>query len=269
MTDAARSLRQRNQPGLASADKPEEPSAFDSQQRPAMRFFEPLPLGGNAFMAPLAPPPEQREINWRRIAFYAGLVVGACLLLGGVVYALLSSTNAKPQPDAVAVAPQVEPAKKPPVSPEPPVQPAAAVEQKPEAAAPVAEAPVAPAVAAAEPPKPAEAEARPARESGSTASESKSSARKSARRVEKIEKPSRADVIAAMARVQPAVKACFAGTHGVVTVDMTVKGSGRVSQANVTGQTGAIGSCIARAVRKAKFPEFTADSISIRYPMQF
>jgi hypothetical protein len=78
---------------------------------------------------------------------------------------------------------------------------------------------------------------------------------------------SRAQVIAAMRKVQPQVSACFHGTSGVATADITIVGrTGRVTTAQVSGQTGAVGSCIARAVRGATFPTFKAESLSIRYP---
>ena len=71
-----------------------------------------------------------------------------------------------------------------------------------------------------------------------------------------------------MARVQPAVKACFGSKHGVATADIKILGStGRVTSAQVSGQSGTLGSCVARAVRGAKFPRFTDESLSIRYPM--
>lgn len=272
MTDAARSLRQRNQPDLASADPQPQPSAADSQSRPALRFYEPLPLGSDAFMAPLAPPPEPHEFNWRRIALYGGLALGACLLLGGVGYALLSSSKPKAEPIALGV--QAAPAKKPapPAKPEPVAMKAEAakIDAKPAVAAPAIAAPATAAAAATEPTATAPAAVQ-AEQATAAATDSKSSARKSTRRAKKpIDKPSRAQVIAAMTRVQPAVKACFGGTHGVATAEMKIKGdSGRVSSVDVSGQPGSIGSCIARAVRKARFPEFTDDSISIRYPMQY
>lgn len=83
------------------------------------------------------------------------------------------------------------------------------------------------------------------------------------------EKPSRADVIKAMNGVKKAVSACAKGKGGVATASITVAGpTGRVKSAQIQGQTGAVGSCIARAVRKARFPKFKANSFQIKYPFR-
>jgi hypothetical protein len=78
---------------------------------------------------------------------------------------------------------------------------------------------------------------------------------------------SRAQVIGAMQRIQPEVSACFRGTSGGATADVTILGrTGRVTTAQISGQTGVVGSCIARAVRKATFPTFKAETLTIKYP---
>ena len=84
--------------------------------------------------------------------------------------------------------------------------------------------------------------------------------------------PSRDETLAAMRGVESAVRACATGQNitGTATVEITISGStGRVSTANVTGITGPVGSCIARAVRMAKFPHFTKPSFGIKYPYRF
>jgi hypothetical protein len=74
-------------------------------------------------------------------------------------------------------------------------------------------------------------------------------------------------VIAAMQRVTPTVRACFGQRHGKATVLMTVIGkTGRVTTARVTGQRGAVGSCIARAVRRTRLPAFGQRKLQISYP---
>jgi hypothetical protein len=86
------------------------------------------------------------------------------------------------------------------------------------------------------------------------------------------EAPSRDETLAAMRGVESAVRACAAGqsVQGTAEVQMTVSGStGRVTTANVNGITGAVGSCIARAVRSAKFPHFTKPTFAIKYPYRF
>jgi len=82
--------------------------------------------------------------------------------------------------------------------------------------------------------------------------------------------PSRTEVVRALQAVQPQVAACAGGRGGVVTVNVTVGGSGRVRNAQVTGEYQGTreGSCVARAVRRARFPEFRQDSFSVRYPFR-
>ena len=80
-------------------------------------------------------------------------------------------------------------------------------------------------------------------------------------------KPSRAQVIAAMRRVTPAVDACFGKSHGKVRVAITVLGAtGRITTAKVTGRSGRVGSCIARAVRQARLPKFAQRKLEVSYP---
>ena len=57
---------------------------------------------------------------------------------------------------------------------------------------------------------------------------------------------------------------------GVATVTLTVRGSGQVSHALVGGTFAGTpqGSCIARAVKLARFPSFSDDSVRITYPFQ-
>jgi hypothetical protein len=79
--------------------------------------------------------------------------------------------------------------------------------------------------------------------------------------------PSRSQVIAAMQRVAPAVSVCFGRRYGSAKVLVTVLGeTGRVTTARVTGQRGKIGSCIARAVRRARLPKFQQRKLEISYP---
>lgn len=86
------------------------------------------------------------------------------------------------------------------------------------------------------------------------------------------EAPSRDEVLAAMRGVESAVRACVAGEQptGTAEVALSVAGdTGRVTSANVTGITGSAGTCIARAVRNARFPHFTKPVFSIKYPYHF
>ena len=80
--------------------------------------------------------------------------------------------------------------------------------------------------------------------------------------------PDRDAVIAAMRAIQPLVSACAEERHGVATVEITVGSSGRVRSALVTGDFAGTpeGSCVARAVRRARFPQFTQPTFEITYP---
>ncbi len=83
--------------------------------------------------------------------------------------------------------------------------------------------------------------------------------------------PTREQVLAAMRRIQPQVSGCGGTRHGVVNVSITVSGSsGRVRNAVVQGEFAGTreGSCVARAVRRARLPEFSRDSFSFNYPFR-
>jgi predicted Zn finger-like uncharacterized protein len=86
------------------------------------------------------------------------------------------------------------------------------------------------------------------------------------------ETPSREQVLSAMRGVDPEVQACAAGQPletPTASVAFTVAGAnGRPSSVRVTGVAGAIGSCIARAVRNASFPKFARAQFSINYPFK-
>jgi hypothetical protein len=281
MKQAARS------PGQQQAEpRPDAPKQRDSgprvtappplpKQKPAS-FYQPLPIGSEAFMAPLAPPPQRRVVVPRQLLWLCALGAGAGALAGAIVLAVALrgeepnaaavglGSNRAPKPSAVrAVAAEVagdlghaaKQAER--VQPQQPLPPAASAVPQPAATAAPAPAPAASAPSAA---PTAESEGDPSRAGHE---------RRAERRKEKLlERPSREQVIAAMSRVQGDVRACYGSSHGVATADLTVIGkSGRVTTAHVSGLSGTVGSCIARAVRKAQFPKFSTESISIRYPM--
>lgn len=86
------------------------------------------------------------------------------------------------------------------------------------------------------------------------------------------EQPSRDETLAAMRGVEAAVRACAANetVTGTAEVAINVAGAtGRVTSATVTGITGTVGSCIARAVRNARFPRFSRSTFTIKYPYRF
>ena len=82
------------------------------------------------------------------------------------------------------------------------------------------------------------------------------------------ETPTRDEVLGAMRGIQAQVQACGGGRTGVAQVQITVGGSGRVRSATVSGPFAgtAEGSCIARVVRSARLPRFTADSFEFAFP---
>ena len=84
------------------------------------------------------------------------------------------------------------------------------------------------------------------------------------------ETPERGAVQSAIQAVEGNVRACSPDQHGTATVRIVVASSGRVTTATVSGQFAGtpIGSCVARAVRGARFPAFSAERFEITYPFQ-
>jgi hypothetical protein len=80
--------------------------------------------------------------------------------------------------------------------------------------------------------------------------------------------PDRDAIQQALGAVTPAVQACGAGEHGVADVDIVIASSGRVTTATVNGRFAGtpIGSCIARAVRGARFAPFAQPRYEVTYP---
>jgi hypothetical protein len=209
----------------------------------------------------------------RKIALWCALGALAGASAGGIALAFLIERESA----ASAALGHIGVAAQPPAAARAEPEPERPVPDAPAAAEPALEAAAAgepPAVLPDEPPQtPAEPVAALAPAGDAPAQATPDAPRTSSRRSERRsaslpDGPSRAQVLAAMARVQPAVRACLPAGHGMATADMTILGrTGRVSSAQVSGQVGRPGSCIARAVRKARFPRFAAESISIRYPM--
>jgi hypothetical protein len=83
--------------------------------------------------------------------------------------------------------------------------------------------------------------------------------------------PSREQVMATMRAAMPALARCTGGRRGVVEVQLTVRGSGKVTYALVQGSFAGTpqGSCLARALRDVRFPEFGESSLRLSYPLQF
>ena len=82
------------------------------------------------------------------------------------------------------------------------------------------------------------------------------------------EVPDRATIQAVLQGVEASVLACGGGAHGTADVDIVIAGSGRVTTATVNGPFAGTeaGSCIARAVRGARFPPFAQTRFAVTYP---
>ena len=72
-----------------------------------------------------------------------------------------------------------------------------------------------------------------------------------------------------MSAVAPAVKRCGQGKGGTITMAVTIGKTGRVSNAAATGAYAGtpIGSCAARAVRRARFPA-SQKTLNVKYPFK-
>jgi hypothetical protein len=81
--------------------------------------------------------------------------------------------------------------------------------------------------------------------------------------------PSRDQVLKALRGVQPAVSACAKGRRGGMAIaDIVVGSSGRVKSVRVSKVGGPVASCIARAVRRARFPKFADRTFSVKFPFK-
>jgi hypothetical protein len=83
------------------------------------------------------------------------------------------------------------------------------------------------------------------------------------------EAPTREQVMAGFNAIESALTQCAAGKHGIVTLDATIANSGRVSYAVIAGafKGTPAGSCMARAARAARFPQFSQPSLKVSYPV--
>jgi hypothetical protein len=81
--------------------------------------------------------------------------------------------------------------------------------------------------------------------------------------------PTREEIVAGFEQARAAIDTCAAGKHGTVKIQATIANSGRVASALVDGVFGGTpeGSCIARAVRAARFPQFSQASLKVNYPI--
>ena len=82
------------------------------------------------------------------------------------------------------------------------------------------------------------------------------------------EQPSRNQVIERLEAVRSSVRACAAGRSGVADLDITIAHTGSVMHVLVGGDFAGTteGSCIARAVRTARFPTFKQERFRLLFP---
>ena len=82
------------------------------------------------------------------------------------------------------------------------------------------------------------------------------------------ETPSRAVVVQRLEAVRSSVQACASGRSGVADLDITVLNNGVVTHVLVGGDFAGTmqGSCIARAVRTARFPSFKQERLRVLFP---
>ena len=254
-----------------------------SGERPALQHTDYAglsSLGSEAFRVPLPPPPQSEPpVVFRRVRlglYVLGAAVGLCAAAVGVASVLRSEPASEGGP--LASAPTPARAALATVAAVAPERPAAAtadvVEPSAQVGGPNVAAPVANA-AKDEPPSAAPAadekpDEKPDVKPASSTTRARRDGASRTRRRREAALPAhlaREQVIASMNRVQPAVAACFGNTHGSAMANITVVGrTGRVTAAQVKGQTGSVGSCIARAVRRANFPRFADESLTVSYP---
>jgi hypothetical protein len=83
------------------------------------------------------------------------------------------------------------------------------------------------------------------------------------------ERLTREQVAAGFDALRPALEQCASGANGLVEIDAAIAGSGRVAHAVIGGTFVGTpeGSCMARAVRAARFPESAQARMSVHYPI--
>lgn len=256
-----------------------------------------LGVGTPALLSPLAAPvilPTPRRRSGSRVLTAAAAVAAAmALMLGGFALASLtrSSAHAALPPAPLELGPR-PPTVEPPLPPSDVVAPPIEVASvEPPAAGTTPEAPADPSRPRVRVRPPAEPHvAMPVVDEptvdepavpasghrslddlirGSITPTEEPRVRADASRVALPETPSRDAVRAAMTALEPAIRACAAGTHGRALVSVVVGGeNGRGRSATVGGDFSGTeaGSCIARAARGVELAPFSRTTFTIAYP---
>lgn len=83
--------------------------------------------------------------------------------------------------------------------------------------------------------------------------------------------PTREQVRDVMSAMHSQLAQCVQDKHGTTYANVTIQGTGRVSYSLIEGAFAGTeaGSCMARALRSAKFPEFVGPPFKVRYPLVF
>lgn len=83
------------------------------------------------------------------------------------------------------------------------------------------------------------------------------------------ELPTREAVTLGFEKIRDQISSCAAGKHGIVTLNATIVGAGRLSGVLVDGVFKGTpeGSCMARAARAASFPPFSQSTLKVSYPI--
>lgn len=241
----------------------DEPSATQSGATKGARAEPTLPLGGGAFASPLAWAPSAEKRSRRHYWITAvGLGSVAVVSAGIVAVALLVGDQRAGAPSRARMELRAEPPSE------------ARMSSAHSRIAKRATAPRAP-VAKARATVTGSAAVQPTVQALPVTTVKREPAHRKARadRTDRASAPalpselSRKQVVAAMRKITPAVNECFGDTHGKAMATFSVVGkTGRVVGARVTGQTGKVGSCIARAVRRARFPKFAGPRLKVSYP---
>jgi hypothetical protein len=82
------------------------------------------------------------------------------------------------------------------------------------------------------------------------------------------DQPTRDEIKRALGAIRPALQTCIGAAHGTTFANVTIASSGHVHYTSIEGAFAGTpqGSCMARALRSATVPRFSAESITVRFP---